>query len=162
MKAANNRRFSSTLTRREILRRGMAGISLAGLSGTVLAPSLIGQAAHAAAAAQANEKILVILELSGGNDGLNTVVPMETMLTTGIARTLVWPRVSFGYWMITSGSTAAWQVLSVCIKMVPWLSFTDAAMKTPHTRTSPRWRIGTRPPQTAEMNMDGLAAWLGK
>ena len=53
----------------------MAGISLAGLSGTVLAPSLIGQAAHAAAAAQANEKILVILELSGGNDGLNTVVP---------------------------------------------------------------------------------------
>ena len=75
MKTANNRRFSSTLTRREILRRGMAGISLAGLSGTVLAPSLIGQAAHAAAAAQANEKILVILELSGGNDGLNTVVP---------------------------------------------------------------------------------------
>ena len=65
MKTANNRRFSSTPTRREILRRGMAGISLAGLSGTVLAPSLIGQAAHAAAAAQANEKILVILELSG-------------------------------------------------------------------------------------------------
>ena len=75
MKAANNRRFSATLTRRDILRRGLAGLSLAGLSGTVLAPSLIGQAAHAAAAAQANEKILVILELSGGNDGLNTVVP---------------------------------------------------------------------------------------
>ena len=75
MKTANNRRFSSTLTRREILRKGMAGISLAGLSGTVLAPSLFGQAAQAAAAAQDNEKILVILELSGGNDGLNTVVP---------------------------------------------------------------------------------------
>ena len=162
MKAANNRRFSSTLTRREILRRGMAGISLAGLSGTVLAPSLIAQAAHAAAAAQANEKILVILELSGGNDGLNTVVPYGDDAYYRHRPTLVWPRVSFGYWMITSGSTAAWQVLSVCIKMVPWLSFTDVAMKTPHTRTSPRWRIGTRPPQTAEMNMDGLAAWLGK
>lgn len=75
MKTANNRRFSSTLTRREILRKGMAGISLAGLSGAVLAPSLFGQAAQAAAAAPDNEKILVILELSGGNDGLNTVVP---------------------------------------------------------------------------------------
>ncbi|HBW83137.1 MAG: hypothetical protein CMD92_07010 [Gammaproteobacteria bacterium] len=53
----------------------MAGLGLAGMSGTSLVPSLIGQAAHAAAAAQDNEKILVILELSGGNDGLNTVVP---------------------------------------------------------------------------------------
>ena len=50
MKTANNRRFSSTLTRREILRKGMAGISLAGLSGAVLAPTLFGQAAQAAEA----------------------------------------------------------------------------------------------------------------
>ena len=75
MKEAGYKRFASKLSRREILRKGMAGLSLAGLSGTIMAPSLIGQAAHAAAASQANEKILVILELSGGNDGLNTVVP---------------------------------------------------------------------------------------
>lgn len=75
MKTAKKRRFSPKLTRREILLKGMAGLGLAGMSGTNLVPSLIGQAAHAAAAAQDNEKILVILELSGGNDGLNTVVP---------------------------------------------------------------------------------------
>ena len=75
MKTAKKRRFSPKLTRREILLKGMAGLGLAGMSGTSFVHSLIGQAAHAAAAAQDNEKILVILELSGGNDGLNTVVP---------------------------------------------------------------------------------------
>ena len=36
---------------------------------------MFGRVAEAAASAAANGKILVILELSGGNDGLNTVVP---------------------------------------------------------------------------------------
>ena len=83
------------------------------------------------------------------------------MLTTGIARTLVWPRVSFGYWMITSlnGGMAGFERL---YKDGSMAIFHGCGYENPHTRTSPRWRIGTRPPQTAEMNMDGLAAWLGK
>jgi len=64
-----------TMKRRDLLQKGMAGLGIAGLSGSVLSPSLFGRAAEAAAAAMANNKILVILELSGGNDGLNTVVP---------------------------------------------------------------------------------------
>ena len=41
-----------------------------------MVPPAFAQAAQAAAAqAAANGKVLVILELSGGNDGLNTVVP---------------------------------------------------------------------------------------
>ena len=75
MSNSKNRLFNPKLNRRELLRKGMAGLGVAGLGGTVLAPSLLSQAAHAAAAARANDKILVILELSGGNDGLNTVVP---------------------------------------------------------------------------------------
>lgn len=63
------------INRRELLQKGMAGLGIAGLSGTIMAPSLFSQAAQAAAVARANDKILVILELSGGNDGLNTVVP---------------------------------------------------------------------------------------
>lgn len=63
------------MNRRELLQKGMAGLGIAGLSGTIMAPSLFSQAAQAAAVARANDKILVILELSGGNDGLNTVVP---------------------------------------------------------------------------------------
>jgi uncharacterized protein (DUF1501 family) len=70
-----NRMFSTPMKRRELLRKGMTGLGVAGLTGSVLAPSLLGRAAEAAAAAVANNKILVILELSGGNDGLNTVVP---------------------------------------------------------------------------------------
>ena len=63
-------RKDKTLDRRELL-AGMAG-----LSAMSMVPPAFAQAAQAAAAkAAANGKILVILELSGGNDGLNTVVP---------------------------------------------------------------------------------------
>ena len=59
-----------TLDRRELL-AGMAG-----LSAMSMVPPAFTQAAQAAATqAAASGKVLVILELSGGNDGLNTVVP---------------------------------------------------------------------------------------
>ena len=63
-------RKDKTLDRRELL-AGMAG-----LSAMSMVPPAFAQAAQAAAAqAAASGKVLVILELSGGNDGLNTVVP---------------------------------------------------------------------------------------
>ena len=63
-------RKDKTLDRRELL-AGMAG-----LSAMSMVPPAFAQAAQAAATqAAASGKILVILELSGGNDGLNTVVP---------------------------------------------------------------------------------------
>ena len=66
-------RFSKS-SRREILRAGMCGLSAA--AGTALRVGIFGQAAAALAAdVESNGKILVVLELSGGNDGLNTVVP---------------------------------------------------------------------------------------
>ena len=67
--------FDNKLKRREVLRKGMAGLGIAGLTGTALAPSMLARVAEAQALAAANGKILVVLELSGGNDGLNTVVP---------------------------------------------------------------------------------------
>ena len=66
---------NNKIKRREILRRGMAGIGIAGIGASMLKPSAFTSVAEAAALAEANGKILVILELSGGNDGLNTVVP---------------------------------------------------------------------------------------
>ena len=70
-----NTRFSfSRASRRDLLRAGMYGVSVT--AGSALRMGLFGQAAAAVAAeAGAEGKILVILELSGGNDGLNTLVP---------------------------------------------------------------------------------------
>ena len=67
--------LSKTINRREILQKGMAGLGIAGIGASILKPSALSRVAEAAALAEANGKILVILELSGGNDGLNTVVP---------------------------------------------------------------------------------------
>jgi uncharacterized protein (DUF1501 family) len=65
------------LNRRDLLRNSMTGLGMGagvGALGSIMVPSLFGPAAAASEAA-ANGKILVVLELSGGNDGLNTVVP---------------------------------------------------------------------------------------
>ena len=52
----------------------LSGLSMA--AGTALRVGVFGRAAAALAAeAESNGKILVVLELSGGNDGLNTLVP---------------------------------------------------------------------------------------
>ena len=64
----------SQLSRRDVLRAGLSGISVA--AGTALRVGVFGRTAAALAAeAESNGKILVVLELSGGNDGLNTLVP---------------------------------------------------------------------------------------
>ncbi len=61
-------------SRRDLLRAAMYGVSVS--AGSALRMSLFGQAAAAVAAqAESNGKILVVLELSGGNDGLNTLIP---------------------------------------------------------------------------------------
>src|ERR1700752_3921645 len=62
-------------TRREFLRGALVGASL-GMARRLGLPLLFSQAALAGAADDRNpNRILVIFEFSGGNDGLNTVVP---------------------------------------------------------------------------------------
>jgi len=63
------------LTRRQFL-----GQSALALAGTTLVPPFLARAAHAAQEGSAvsrygDETVLVVIQMSGGNDGLNTVVP---------------------------------------------------------------------------------------
>src|SRR5438105_8288460 len=64
----------SLSTRRDLLRAGMYGVCVS--AGATLPVPVFGQAAAALSSqGRADGKILVVLELSGGNDGLNTLVP---------------------------------------------------------------------------------------
>src|SRR5882672_6011601 len=59
-------------SRRQLLKTGLG----TGLVGALGMPTFFARAATALAAeAAASDRILVVLELSGGNDGLNTLVP---------------------------------------------------------------------------------------
>jgi uncharacterized protein (DUF1501 family) len=70
----NNRFSFSKSSRRDLLRAGMYGVCVS--AGASLPVPVFGQAAaQLASQANADGKILVVLELSGGNDGLNTLVP---------------------------------------------------------------------------------------
>ncbi|WP_406700908.1 DUF1501 domain-containing protein [Singulisphaera sp. Ch08] len=65
-----------TTTRREMLRLGLGGSTLLACGTTV--PTFLARSAHALADGPrrgADGRILVVIQLDGGNDGLNTVVP---------------------------------------------------------------------------------------
>lgn len=62
-------------TRREFLRLGSSGIGL--LAFARFAPQFLVQSTLAAPAPEKDRRILVLVQLAGGNDGLNTVIPFS-------------------------------------------------------------------------------------
>ncbi len=63
-------------SRRDMLKVGLSGLGVLSLTGTV--PSFLSQFAFADSrpgTSISNDNILVVVQLSGGNDGLNTVIP---------------------------------------------------------------------------------------
>src|SRR4051812_48501220 len=66
------------LTRRRFLGHGATGLSAVSLSGWM--PSLLARVAEASTQADSNDRALVVVELAGGNDGLNTLIPYENAL----------------------------------------------------------------------------------
>jgi uncharacterized protein (DUF1501 family) len=66
------------ISRRDFLGRSSAGVSFLALSGTM--PRLFAEAAVSAKRAGRSDRVLVVVELAGGNDGLNTAIPFENDL----------------------------------------------------------------------------------
>src|SRR5262249_26278074 len=60
--------------RRRFLQTSLASSTLVAMGATTV-PEFLGRSARAAGAGRSNERILVVVQLLGGNDGLNTVVP---------------------------------------------------------------------------------------
>lgn len=65
---------SRQIQRRRFLRAAAASAGLSAFA-PLAVPSIFANAARAAETGSGDDRILVVLELSGGNDGLNTVVP---------------------------------------------------------------------------------------
>lgn len=61
-------------SRRRFLQTSLASSTLVAMGATTV-PGFLGQSARAAGAVKPNDRILVVVQLLGGNDGLNTVVP---------------------------------------------------------------------------------------
>ena len=62
-------------SRRDFLKSSLGASALLSLSGGV--PTLVGRSALAAPKQDLGDTVLVVIQLSGGNDGLNTVVPYD-------------------------------------------------------------------------------------
>lgn len=69
---SNSDKSRSGIARRDLLRAGFGAVALGGGQAVGLAPLF---ATSAAAQTPNPNRILVVVELSGGNDGLNTIVP---------------------------------------------------------------------------------------
>jgi uncharacterized protein (DUF1501 family) len=61
-------------SRRRFLQTSLASSTLVAMGATTV-PEFLGRSARAAGGGKSNERILVVVQLLGGNDGLNTVVP---------------------------------------------------------------------------------------
>ena len=69
--------MAHTTSRRELLKVGLGALPVISMAGTM--PAFVPQMAFAQQMrrpGQANDNILVVLQLTGGNDGLNTVIPV--------------------------------------------------------------------------------------
>ena len=61
-------------SRRRFLNTSLSSSTLVAMGSTTI-PTFLGRSAEAARAGKTNDRILVVVQLLGGNDGLNTVVP---------------------------------------------------------------------------------------
>ncbi|HEX4128901.1 MAG TPA: DUF1501 domain-containing protein [Pirellulales bacterium] len=146
-------------TRRQFLH---AGTTAAGASFLALAdrsPGLLIRAAEAARAADRNDRILVVIEMSGGNDGLNTLVPYENPAYYRARPTLALPKnelhsIADGYGLHPRAGALAELFGDGLLAIVQGVGYPEPDRS--HFRSMEIWHTGsTKSPAP-------LAGWLGR
>lgn len=140
-----------------LTRRGLLNASVATGVGLATAPLMF---APVAMAQERQGRILVVLELSGGNDGLNTVVPYgddayyRLRPQIGIRKEKL--RKLDDHFGLNAGMVGMEKLFKDGkLAIVHGCGYAD-----PLSRTSRQWLTGIQPRQTAASSTDGLAAWL--
>ena len=141
-------------SRSEFLEASLASSTLVSM-GAATIPDFLGRSALARAPAKSNDRILVVVQLLGGNDGLNTVVPHGIDGYNRGRRVLRWrrpgPRITPRWACIRR-----WARWRSCSRTAGWRSCRESAIRTRTARTSGRWRSG-RPPAGPSGPRDRLA-----
>ncbi len=132
----------SMLNRRQFLTHTLKGSSLVALNAMV--PQFVARTAQAAAPGKDN--ILVVLEMTGGNDGLNTVIPYADDLYHKARPTLRQTK-DVGH---PPGRPRRPELRHAGLPAdvgegTVWPSCRASAIPTPSARTSRRWISGSRP-----------------
>ena len=81
--------MTMAITRRSFLKKTLETSAL--VSCLPMVPACLGRSSHAAERPDQNDRVLVVIQLSGGNDGLNTVVPYADDLYASARPTLRLP-----------------------------------------------------------------------
>lgn len=146
-------------TRREFLRGSLASSSLVALGSTV--PMFVSRTALAAPSADragAKDTILVVIQLTGGNDGLNTVVPFKDPEYARLRKGLRLPAAqlskvtdSIGLHPAMTGLAKLLEERALCI--VQGVGYPNPTQS--HFRSMDIWQAGS----TADSLTEG---WLGK
>ena len=132
--------------RRDFLKSSLAASTLVSMGATTV-PTFLARSARAAGGdgPKANDRVLVVVQLIGGNDGLNTVVPLGLDGYARGRRALRLPPARSTRSARRSACTRGWGGWPSSSRTAGPRSCRGSATRTPTARTSGRWRSGSRP-----------------
>ncbi len=146
------------VTRREFFRWGGRGLGL--LAFSRFAPSFLVQSALAATPAPEKDRsVLVLVQLAGGNDGLNTVVPFEDAAYYNLRPTLAVPKAQALRLTATAGLNPACAPLAALYKSGKLAIVQNVGYPNPnrsHFRSTEIWETASAADQSLS------TGWVGR